>query len=442
MLHQTRRPPSSRVQAGRFAASSAMRSAFRASSACANSLVSSASFRRSPETSRIRTTALPETGPPAISRWAPRRSQDTMICGSPLNIASARSRLAAFRPIPCSSSRIRPLHLRLKTTCATIVAARSASAKAASASPPARPPSASGGFSATACPPDALPAAATRASAAVARQARFRPKTLANPPALKPRNGISLLESPAARASDARRQPIGRLRSQKARISLSQAYEKLGRKSLTLMFQNETAAGWARFSAISCALPLMNQPQPGGPTLRLPHQTHNVLDRVHVRPRDRARLLGARGQDRIHVRGIGAQPQDFGADRRELLNRECGQRMLEGRERTAAKALEDVGLGAVGERGVDADEIVRLGPAGKALRLARQRLRVGLGLADLLRDQILLIRQRDMRVFRRVGLRHFFRAVAQAHHAGRRTLDERLGQREERLAMAVGSDRL
>ena len=65
---------------------------------------------------------------------------------------------------------------------------------------------------------------------------------------------------------------------------------------------------------------------------------------------------------------------------------------------------------------------------------------VGLGLADFLRDRVGIVGQRDQRIFRRVRLRHFLRAVAQAHHPRRRPLDQRLGQREERVAMAVGGD--
>ena len=69
-------------------------------------------------------------------------------------------------------------------------------------------------------------------------------------------------------------------------------------------------------------------------------------------------------------------------------------------------------------------------PARPADRL-RQRLGVGARLADLARDGVGVVGQVDPAHVRGVGLRHLLRAVAQAHHPGRRPLDHRLGQREE-----------
>ena len=91
--------------------------------------------------------------------------------------------------------------------------------------------------------------------------------------------------------------------------------------------------------------------------------------------------------------------------------------------------------------GIDADEIVGLGPRLEPLHLRRQRLGIGLRLFDLLGDGIGIVGQIDPRHVGFVRLRHLARAVAQAHHAGRRTGDERLGQREEAAGIALARDR-
>ena len=69
------------------------------------------------------------------------------------------------------------------------------------------------------------------------------------------------------------------------------------------------------------------------------------------------------GEHRIDVAGIGGEPEDFGADRRELLDRDVGQRVLERRKLTAAEPVNDFGFGLVGQRCIDPDEVVRLGHA-------------------------------------------------------------------------------
>ena len=67
-----------------------------------------------------------------------------------------------------------------------------------------------------------------------------------------------------------------------------------------------------------------------------------------------------------------------------------------------------------------------------------QRLRVGLRLADLLRDRVVAVGQVDPAHVRRVGLGHLRRAVAQAHDPRRgAAADIRLG-RDEQLDVEVG----
>ena len=72
------------------------------------------------------------------------------------------------------------------------------------------------------------------------------------------------------------------------------------------------------------------------------------------------------------------------------------------------------GLAALGQRGIDADEVVGLGPALQALFFRRQRFRIGLGFPDFLRDGVGVVGQVDARIVRGVRLRHLLGAVAQA----------------------------
>jgi hypothetical protein len=167
------------------------------------------------------------------------------------------------------------------------------------------------------------------------------------------------------------------------------------------------------------------------------NNAHDILDGVHCFGGDRARASRAVGQDPIDVRGVLHQPLHLTADRAELRDREIDQRVLEGRELRAAKFAQHVGFRRVVERGIDADQVVGLRPRLQSFFLARQRVGVGLGLADLLRDGVGVVGQVDARIIRRLGLRHLLRAVAQRHHARRRPLDDRLRQREEGVAEAV-----
>ncbi len=76
------------------------------------------------------------------------------------------------------------------------------------------------------------------------------------------------------------------------------------------------------------------------------------------------------------------------------------------------------------------------GRASSAAIVAGQRLRVGLGPADFQRDRLRVIGHVDARIFRRIGFRHLFGAVAQAHHPRRFAEYLRLGQRKELALVA------
>ena len=82
----------------------------------------------------------------------------------------------------------------------------------------------------------------------------------------------------------------------------------------------------------------------------------------------------------------------------------------------------------------------RAAPPAPSRRAAADRDR-SWRVADLLRDRVGVVGQVDARLVGRVRLRHLLGAVAQRHHPRRRALDQRLGQRKERLAEAARSDR-
>ena len=157
--------------------------------------------------------------------------------------------------------------------------------------------------------------------------------------------------------------------------------------------------------------------------------------RARRRRRARASIWAGSAMSSAHLAG----------DRREPVDREVGQRRLEGGELRAAELA----------RARFAFDRVRRAPRRcrrgsrprarllQALDLGRQRLGIGLGLADLLGDGVGVVGQVDARIVGRVRLRHLLRAVAQAHDARRRALDQRLGQREEALVASWprGGDR-
>ena len=73
----------------------------------------------------------------------------------------------------------------------------------------------------------------------------------------------------------------------------------------------------------------------------------------------------------------------------------------------------------------------------------RQRLGIGLRLADLLRDGVGIVGQVDARIVRCIRLRHLLGAVAQRHHPCRGAGDQRLRQRKEQaVGKAMAADRV
>jgi len=110
---------------------------------------------------------------------------------------------------------------------------------------------------------------------------------------------------------------------------------------------------------------------------------------------DFAGAMGAVGQHGIDVAGIGNQLFHLGSDRRELFDAEFDQRVLEAGKLSATEFAQHVLLAAACQCRVDPDQIVGLGARLQALFLRRQRLRVGLGLADLLRDGVGIVGEVD-----------------------------------------------
>ena len=182
--------------------------------------------------------------------------------------------------------------------------------------------------------------------------------------------------------------------------------------------------------------------QPRSSTLPITSdEADDILHLVHDGRRDGARPSARR-------RGRGRSPP--GSASRRLASapigpgfaRDLGQRLLEGRELLAAELAKTAGLGLARQRRVDADEIVRLGTAVQSLR-PRSGSGSGSVLAFwiLLRDGVGVVGQIDARQVGRIGLRHLLGAVAQAHDAGRRARDHRLGLREEHaVRVALGVD--
>ena len=99
--------------------------------------------------------------------------------------------------------------------------------------------------------------------------------------------------------------------------------------------------------------------------------------------------------------------------------------------------LQRLGQAAVGEGGVDRQQIHRLRPrlldfgldsnaVGRQRVGPRQGVGIGPGLADLERDVVGPVGHVDARIVRGVRLGHLLRAVAQAHDARRRAVDQGL----------------
>ena len=97
---------------------------------------------------------------------------------------------------------------------------------------------------------------------------------------------------------------------------------------------------------------------------------------------------------------IGNEPLHLRADRAELCHRKIDQGRLEGGELRIAELRQHGRPRCVGECGVDADQVVGLRAVVETLLFAGQRLRVGLGAADFLRNRIGIVGEIDARLSR------------------------------------------
>ena len=85
----------------------------------------------------------------------------------------------------------------------------------------------------------------------------------------------------------------------------------------------------------------------------------------------------------VDMAGIGHQPPHLAADPAEHLDRDLRQRLLEGREILPGKPRQRRLARHIGQRGVDADEVVGLGA-----RLERRRCVSGSGSGSVLARRI------------------------------------------------------
>ena len=126
-----------------------------------------------------------------------------------------------------------------------------------------------------------------------------------------------------------------------------------------------------------------------------------------------------------------------------LATAELDQRVLEAGELPAAELAQHLGLGAARKRGIDADQIVGLGAGLEAGLLARQRFRIGLRLADLLRDGVGVVGEVDPRI---VGGSDFDIFLVPSRRLITRVAGpviKRLRQRKEQpVVKAVGANRI
>src|SRR5215813_12924357 len=118
----------------------------------------------------------------------------------------------------------------------------------------------------------------------------------------------------------------------------------------------------------------------------LAYEPDDVLDGAHGLGRDLLRAPRAVTEHRVDIGRVLQQPPELAADRAELGGGELDQFGLESGELGAAKLAQHGGRGGVGERRVDADQVGSLGAGGEPGLLMRQRIRIGLGAPDLLRD--------------------------------------------------------
>src|SRR3546814_1210701 len=98
----------------------------------------------------------------------------------------------------------------------------------------------------------------------------------------------------------------------------------------------------------------------------------------HNRGGNRARPLGAVPQDRVDMVRVREQALHLLVHRAEPGDGEVGELFLEVGELLAADRGERLIAAPVGQGGVDAEQVLRLGPPFQARRLARHRPGVGL----------------------------------------------------------------
>ena len=136
-------------------------------------------------------------------------------------------------------------------------------------------------------------------------------------------------------------------------------------------------------------------------------------------------------QHTVDIDRVGRDAAHLAGDRRELVDRQIGERRLELGELAAAEIGQHRLAAGLGERGIEHHQVFGLRPVLQPLDFGRQCRRVGLGLADLPGDGVGIVGQIDARQVGGIRFRHLLQAVAQRHDARRRALDQRLGEREE-----------
>ena len=125
------------------------------------------------------------------------------------------------------------------------------------------------------------------------------------------------------------------------------------------------------------------------------------------------------------------QVAHFFTHRGQRFNRQVRQRRLKITKSATAKFRQHRIDRRVSERRVDANKIFCFRAIFKASRLGGQRVRIRLGLADLLCNLIPIICQIDPGVVRSVRFAHLCRSVPQTHDTRGRAKDLRFGQGEE-----------
>src|SRR3954471_7179439 len=89
----------------------------------------------------------------------------------------------------------------------------------------------------------------------------------------------------------------------------------------------------------------------------LPDKADDVLCHLHGFGREGAGAVGAVGQDRIDMTGVGDQPLHLRRNRRQLCDAKLHQRILENGELPGAEILQHVSLADAGSRGIDPDRV-------------------------------------------------------------------------------------